>query len=360
MLIARSPVRISFGGGGTDQPSYYRQFGGAVLSTAIDKYFYTILRKRDDGFVQVISSDMRKMERCKDLDTLPVKGTDLEIPMAVLRELNCNAAIDLFLASEIPPGTGLGSSATVCVNVLKVVAQYLKIELSRYELAERAYHIARNVLNNPVGKQDEYAAAFGGLNYIEFHPDEKVTVTPITLNPGLLRELQSNLMLFFTGASHNSWDILSTQEVSAKQPTGVAVTALHEIRELGERMRDSLIQGELDRFGSLLHDGWVAKKRVSDRISTSHIDDLYAMARANGAMGGKITGAGGGGFMLLYVPQRHQQAVRDGFAAKGLREMVFGFDRNGAEVIINDPFLDSDTQTGMSWDFIPHDVSLSL
>jgi D-glycero-alpha-D-manno-heptose-7-phosphate kinase len=355
MLIARSPVRISFGGGGTDLPSYYEQFGGAVLSTAIDKYFYTVLRKRDDGFIQVISSDLRKLERWKDIQNLTLQGTDLEIPLAVLRELNCNVSIDLFLASEIPPGTGLGSSATVCVNVLKLMASYTKQELSRYELAERAYHIARHVLNQPVGKQDEYAAAFGGLNYIQFHQNGGVTVEPIVLNPELNRQLQSNLMLFFTGASHNSWDILKTQEASTKKNSGNSVTALHEIRELADTMRDVLRKGELDSFGELLHTGWEAKKRVSAKISTSHIDDLYDMARAHGAVGGKITGAGGGGFMLLYVREPDQHAVREAFAAKGLREMVFGFDRDGAQVIISDPFLDSDTQTGMSWDFIPYD-----
>jgi D-glycero-alpha-D-manno-heptose-7-phosphate kinase len=355
MLIARSPVRISFGGGGTDLPAYYEQFGGAVLSTAIDKYFYTVLRKRDDGFVQVISSDLRKLERWKDIQDLELKGTDLEIPLAVLRELNCNVSVDLFLASEIPPGTGLGSSATVCVNVLKLMANYTRQELSRYELAERAYHIARNILKNPVGKQDEYAAAFGGLNYIQFHTDGSVNVEPVNLSPDLSRQLQSNLMLFFTGASHNSWDILKTQEDSTKKNAGLAVTALHEIRELADTMRDVLLKGELDKFGSLLHTGWEAKKRVSAKISTSNIDDLYQMARQNGAIGGKITGAGGGGFMLLYVPQPNQMAVREAFAAKGLREMVFGFDRDGAQVIINDPFLDSDSQTGMCWDFIPYD-----
>jgi len=307
-------VRISFGGGGTDLPAYYEQFGGAVLSTAIDKYFYT-----------------------------------------VLRELNCKVSIDLFLASEIPPGTGLGSSATVCVNVLKLMSSYTKQELSRYELAERGYHIARNVLKQPVGKQDEYAAAFGGLNYIQFHKDGGVTVEPIVLSADLSRQLQSNLMLFFTGASHNSWDILKTQEDSTKKHSGTSVTALHEIRELADTMRDVLRKGEIDRFGDLLHAGWEAKKRVSEKISTSNIDELYEMARRNGAVGGKITGAGGGGFMLLYVRERDQQSVRDAFAAKGLREMNFGFDRDGAQVIINDPFLDSDSQTGMSWDFIPYE-----
>jgi D-glycero-alpha-D-manno-heptose-7-phosphate kinase len=325
------------------------------LSTAIDKYFYTVLRKRDDGFIQVISSDLRKLESWKDIQNLAVKGTDLEIPLAVLRELNCKVSIDLFLASEIPPGTGLGSSAAVCVNVLKLMASYTNQEMSRYELAERAYHIARNILMNPVGKQDEYAAAFGGLNYVQFHQDGSVSVEPILLSPDLLRELQSNLMLFFTGAAHNSWEILKTQEDSTKKNAGLAVTALHEIRELADTMRDALRQGELDRFGNLLHQGWEAKKRVSAKISTSHIDELYEMARRNGAVGGKITGAGGGGFMLLYVRERDQQAVREAFAAKGLREMVFGFDRDGAQVIINDPFLDSDSQSGMCWDFIPYD-----
>ncbi len=359
MLIARSPVRISFGGGGTDLPAYYEQFGGAVLSTAIDKYFYTVLRKRDDGFIQVISSDLRKLETWKDIQSLALKGTDLEIPLAVLRELNCNVSVDLFLASEIPPGTGLGSSAAVCVNVLKLMSSYTKQELSRYALAERAYHIARNILSNPVGKQDEYAAAFGGLNYIQFHQDGTATVEPILMASDLMRELQSSLMLFFTGAAHNSWDILKHQEDSTKKNAGLAVTALHEIRELAGTMRDALRKGELDRFGELLHVGWEAKKRVSAKISTSHIDDLYEVARRNGAVGGKITGAGGGGFMLLYVRPGDQQAVRDAFAAKGLRQMVFGFDRDGAQVIINDPFLDSDSQTGMCWDFIPYDSALA-
>src|SRR5712671_3441141 len=165
MLIVRSPVRISLGGGGTDLPSYYESFGGAVLSTSINKYFYTILQKRSDGKVQVISSDLRVAETWHDIARLDVKGSQLEIPLTSMKEFGRTLSIDLFLASEILPGTGLGSSASVCVGVLKTLAEYLNLPFSKYELAELAHHIARNILKKPVGKQDEYAAAFGGLNY---------------------------------------------------------------------------------------------------------------------------------------------------------------------------------------------------
>src|ERR1700693_5053211 len=160
MLIVRSPVRISFAGGGTDLPAYYEQFGGEVLSAAINKYFYTILGQRTDGRVQVISSDLRVFETWHDIARTDLEGSALEIPLAVLKEVNFDVAVDLFLASEIPPGTGLGSSASVCVNLTKMLAAYNHISLSKYELAERAFHIARNVLSRPVGKQDEYASAF--------------------------------------------------------------------------------------------------------------------------------------------------------------------------------------------------------
>jgi D-glycero-alpha-D-manno-heptose-7-phosphate kinase len=351
MLIARSPVRISFAGGGTDLPAYFQRYGGAVLSATLDKYFYAILRRRESGCTQVISSDLRKVERWTDADIQSSKGSDLEIPFAVLRHLRRTPAADLFLASEIPPGTGLGSSATVCVTVLRIMSEFLKLNLSRHQIAERAHYIAREMLGNPVGKQDEYAAAFGGLNYIRFHSDGTVSVEPMCLNPDVARELQSHLMLFFTGASHNSWQILEAQEKSTKRPGGTALAALHEMRDLADQMRTVLQRGELASFGELLHQGWCAKKRVSSEISNPWIDELYARARAAGAIGGKITGAGGGGFLLLYVPQHSQAGVREAFAAKGLREMLFGFDQDGARVIVNDPFLDGDREAGTRWQF---------
>lgn len=360
MLIVRSPVRISFGGGGTDLPGYYEQFGGAVLSTTINKYFYTVLQKRTDGKIQVISSDLRVVESWDDITRMSVKGSALEIPLSVVKLLGCSISADLFLASEIPPGTGLGSSASVCVNVLKTLSTYMHAPLSRHELAEKAFYVAHNLLDKPVGKQDEYASAFGGLNYITFHSDDTVTVEPLELDPGLLRELQSSLMLFFTGASHDSWIILKEQEQSTVRHEVAAVESLHRIRELADRMRAAIVTGDLVRFGQLLDEGWQAKKRVSNRISTSHIDQMYAAARSAGALGGKITGAGGGGFLLLFCPPQDQPGVRQAVTALGGREMQFEFDSQGAQVVANDPFVDGDEKGGTRWTFQPVGSGLDI
>jgi D-glycero-alpha-D-manno-heptose-7-phosphate kinase len=353
MLIGRSPVRISFGGGGTDLPSYYEQFGGAVLSTAINKYFYTILGNRSDGRIQVISSDLRLFGNWSDLAALPAHDSGLEIPLAVLRDVGADLAADLFLASEIPPGTGLGSSASVCVNLLKVLTTYLRTPLSKYDLAERAFNITRLGLKRHVGKQDEYAAAFGGLNYIRFGRDGTTQVEPLHLDPGVLSALQANLMLFFTGAAHHSWDILADQEKSTRLPDGPAVEALHQVKEAAALMKEALLCGNLEHFGHLLDDAWQAKKRVSQRISSPRIDHLYEAAREHGALGGKITGAGGGGFLLLYSESACQDAVRTAMEREGVQEMAFTFDTQGAQVIVNDPFIDHDEHAGTRWTFLP-------
>jgi D-glycero-alpha-D-manno-heptose-7-phosphate kinase len=353
MLIVRSPVRISFAGGGTDLPAYYEQFGGAVLSTAINKYFYTILCKRHDGRVQVISSDLRVFETWHDIANMDVRGSGLEIPLAILKDMASDISVDLFLSSEIPPGTGLGSSASVCVNILKTLTTYLNRPVSKYDLAERAFHVARDVLGRHVGRQDEFAAAFGGLNFITFRTNGFTEVQPVDLDPGLLRELQSNLMLFFTGSAHHSWTILQEQEKSTRSPKGPAVEALHQVRELADRMLSALRAGDLNLFGSLLDEGWQAKKRISGRISNSRIDHLYELARRNGALGGKITGAGGGGFLLLYCEHERRETVRSALRAEGIQEMAFALDTNGAQVIVNDPFIDGDERAGSRWIFTP-------
>jgi len=353
VLIVRSPVRISFGGGGTDLPAYYEEFGGAVLSAAINKYFYTVLGTRSDGRVQVISSDLRVFETWHDIAGMTVEGSALEIPLAVLKGLDCDISVDLFLASEIPPGTGLGSSASVCVNIIKTLTTYMNRPLSKYELAEKAFHLARHVLAKHVGKQDEYAAAFGGLNFISFHRDGGTLVEALEVESAVLQELQSNLMLFFTGSSHDSWNILQEQERSTRTHSGSTLGALHEVKELAIRMRQAIERGNLHEFGRLLHEGWQSKRRISNRISNSQIDYLYSLALDHGALGGKITGAGGGGFLLFYCERADQPAVREAMRNQGIPEMAFEFDMQGAQAIVNDPFIDRDERGGSLWVFTP-------
>ena len=353
MLIVRSPVRISFGGGGTDLPGYYEQFGGCVLSTSINKYFYTILQKRTDGKIQIISSDLRALETWHDISKMDVKSSALEIPLAVIKQLNRKLSVDLFLASEIVAGTGLGSSASVCVGVLKALVEYLGISLSKYELAEKCFRIARTTLGKPVGKQDEYAAAFGGLNFITFNRDGSTLAEPISLRTDNLRELESSLMLFFTGTAHNSWTLLEQQEESTRKDTGRTVESLHAIRELAEYMRRALLKGDIWSFGDLLNESWEAKKRISSGISNSLIDEAYLEARRSGALGGKIAGAGGGGFLLLVCEKPYQEKVREALAKLQLKEMAFAFDSQGAKVVVNDPFIDRDERCGTTWVFAP-------
>ena len=340
MLIVRSPLRISFAGGGTDLPTYYERFGGAVLSTTIDKYFYTILAERSDRRIQVISSDWRVLETWRDIAALDIRGSDLELPLAVLKDLGRDLSVDLFLASEIPPGTGLGCSASACESILKAITTYLDQPISKYKLAERAFYILRNTLGRPIGKQDEFAAAFGGLNLITFHPDDHSEVKPIDLSPGVLHELQSRLMLFFTGSAQHSWMILQEQEHSIRNYNGPTIEALHEVRALVDRMVATLKSGDLDSFGALLDESWQKKKRIAACISNAKIDHLYKTARSTGALGGKITGAGSGGFLLLYCAPDRQEEVRAALKAEGIGEMAFTFDSKGTHVVVNEPLID--------------------
>lgn len=342
MLIVRSPVRISFGGGGTDLPAYYESFGGAVLSATIDKYFYTIVGQRTDNHVQIISSDLRACESWEIVREINAKGHPLEIPLAVLQELGREIAVDIFLASEIPHGTGLGSSACVCVSVLHAMASYLQLRIPRLEMAERAFHIASKVLGKPVGKQDEYATVFGGFNSIRFNPDGSVELEPLNLPPDLIAALQAKLMLFFTGSTRDSCSILREQQVATRNGELATLESLHRIRELAGQMHKALMEADLKKFGLLLHEGWETKKKISSLISNPAIDHIYNLARDKGAVGGKITGAGGGGFMLLYCNEDQQAAVRKAFREQGIKEVRFAFDFAGSQVLVNELFADTE------------------
>jgi D-glycero-alpha-D-manno-heptose-7-phosphate kinase len=333
MLIARAPVRISFAGGGTDLEAYYGKYGGFVVSATINRYFYAFLGANPDGSIQVTSSDYRTFSRHTPGEELLWDST-LSLPQAILEHFHVRQGISLFLASEIPPGTGLGSSSAVAVAIIKALSVGLGIKLAPAEIAELACTIEIEKLAQPIGKQDQYAAAFGGLNAVTF-AREKVSVEPLDIPPETLYTLQRSLLLFFLGSTRTSAHILGKQRDASVQEDAAVIASLHAIKQAAFEVRSCLERADLAHFGELLDLGWQNKKRLAPGITTPLIDRCYDLARANGALGGKITGAGGGGFLMLYCPEESQAQVTRALTAEGFQRMDFRFDTSGARVLMN-------------------------
>ena len=338
MLIARAPVRISFAGGGTDVPAYYHQYGGTVISTSINKYFYAIINQADQAATQIISADYKTLFSLDHGQTTAsdlIWEGDLALPKAILAHFGLQRGQQVFIASEVPPGTGLGSSSSAAVCLIKAFATYSGREINKADTAELACQIEIERLGMPIGKQDQYASAFGGLNQIEFQPDDRVVVTPLTVAPATLATLQKRLMLFYTGVSRYSTTILEKQKASVQGGEQAVLSNLHYLKELTTTVRHCLETGDLDQFGELLHEGWLRKQGLATNISNNSINETYAAARQAGALGGKITGAGGGGFLLLYCPVEQQTAVTVALTARGLTRMYFQFEKRGAQVLLD-------------------------
>jgi D-glycero-alpha-D-manno-heptose-7-phosphate kinase len=333
MLIARAPVRISFAGGGTDLPAYFTRHGGAVVSATLDKYVYVILTVHGGPELQILSSDYRTFYRHNPGQVLLWEG-DLNLPRAILHEFDIHHGVSMFLASEVPPGTGLGSSSTLTVAAVKAVSAARGQTLSKAEVAALATRVELEKMGMPIGYQDQYAAAYGGLNFFEFTA-QGVTVEPIRTPPGVLAALQANLLLFFTGTARESSKILARQRENTERSQGDTLSALHAVRDMADALRDTLQHGDLAGFGEVLHAGWEHKKRFAAGVSNPEIDAAYAAARAAGALGGKIAGAGGGGFMLIYCRDGAQAAVTEALDQRGLRRMDFRFEEGGARVLLN-------------------------
>lgn len=333
MLIARAPVRISLAGGGTDLAAYYETHGGFVINVAIAKYFYAIIDVTARQGLQISSSDYHAFFRLPPGAQLAWEG-DLRLPRAILHHFGITDGVELFLASEVPPGTGLGSSSTVTVTIVKALSTLRGQALTKADIAEEACAIEIEKLGMPIGKQDQYAASFGGINAIHFARDA-TTVTPLLLSEQTRTTLERSLLLFFTGSSHNSASILAEQRSSSQKQTGTVVDALHGIKRLAEQVHTALEQGHPDFLGEALHENWERKKRLASGISNTTIDQAYALARAHGAVGGKIAGAGGGGFLMLYCPPVHQEEVTAVLESQGLTRMDFHFDYGGARVLVN-------------------------
>jgi D-glycero-alpha-D-manno-heptose-7-phosphate kinase len=333
MLIARAPMRISFGGGGTDLEAYYGRYGGLVISTAINKYFYAIVTTDESDDLQVISADYRSLFRHSPYSDLFWNG-DLALPKAILHHFGIRKGINLFVASEVPPGTGLGSSSAAAVTLVRALSTLVEQPMTKHQVAELAAAIEIEKMGMPIGKQDQYASAFGGLNKFTF-TQEGVEVEPLKIAAAVKQTLELRLMLFFTGSSRESTSILKHQRKSTQERDESVLQALHNIKQVALDMQTALERGNLDEFARLLHYSWQEKRRLAPNLSTSTIDECYELALSRGAKGGKITGAGGGGFMLLYCPQEKQEAVTSALEERGLKRMNFHFDQQGATVILN-------------------------
>lgn len=334
MLIARAPVRVSFFGGGTDLPAYFDAFGGGVLSATIDKYVYAILSVNEGRPLQITSSDYRTFYRHRRGEPLLWEG-DLSLPRAVFQHFGVDDGVSVFLSSEVPPGTGLGSSSSVTVALTKAITVASGMHLKPVEIASLACEIELNRLGMPIGVQDQYASAVGGFNAM-FFSARGIRVEPVTLAPQIVQRLESNLVLIFTGSARNSADILSRQRKSSETRDPAVLEALHAVRELAAGGRIFLMRGDLDGFGRLMHEAWEQKKRFAQGVSNEQVDRLYEVARQNGALGGKLTGAGGGGFLMLYCEDGSAGRVEAALREVGdYRRMEYVFEYDGARVLFN-------------------------
>jgi D-glycero-alpha-D-manno-heptose-7-phosphate kinase len=327
---SKAPLRISFAGGGTDVPPYPQERGGAVLSITINKYAYASLVPTDDDVITVHSLDYDVVAKYHSAADLSYNG-ELDLVKAAIRRLAVEKrGLRLFLHSDAPPGSGLGSSSTLVVALVGVFRHWLRQPLTDYEIADLAYQIERVDLGIKGGMQDQYAATFGGVNFIEFY-DKAIIVNPLRVAPDRLNELEYNLLLCYTGRTRVSANIVARQTESFIQKKEAVVRALDKQKEMAVLLKNALLQGRLDDFGHLLHEAWEAKKHMDPAITNPQIDELYAAARGEGAVGGKILGAGGGGYLLLYCPFDRKHLVAAALERLGGQVVGFGFESRGLQ-----------------------------
>ncbi len=324
MIITRSPLRISLGGGGTDLPSYYREHGGFVISAAIDKYVYITLHQT---FFEDLIIKYSQMERVRALD-------DIQHPLIreALKLADQEASyLEITSMSDIPAGTGLGSSGSFLTALLHALHVQTKTIVPKQKLAEQACHIEIERLGEPVGKQDQYIAAFGGITCFAFQPDDSVVVEPLKLSPECLANLEDNLLLFYTGYTRSASEILRDQDQRSKERDQSLIENLHFVKELGFESKMALETGDLRKFAEIMHIHWQRKKQRSNSMSNDLINDWYELACKNGALGGKLIGAGGGGFLMFYTEDKTR--LRHVMRESGLREVRMRFDFQGTILV---------------------------
>lgn len=326
MIIARSPLRITLGGGGTDLASYYGEHEGFLVAAAIDKYVYvTVMRPFKPG-VYLKYSALEQVAAVADVKHPIIREAlqllNLDVPQ-----------IEITTLADIPAGTGLGSSGSFTTALLKALFTHCRKVAHSQELAELACDIEINRLGEPIGKQDQYIAAFGGITCLTFHKDHRVTVQPLRVSMETMFDLEDNLLLFFTGFNRTAGSVLKDQHDRSQAGDAGILRNLDYVKSLGYRSKEALESGDLVRFGELMHEHWEYKKRRSDAVSNQQIDGWYSLAMKNGAIGGKLVGAGGGGFLMFYARDRNR--LRQAMTEAGLEEVRFRFDFEGTKVVLS-------------------------
>lgn len=326
MLITRTPLRITLGGGGTDLPSYYEQYGGMVLSAAISKHVYISVNKTftNDYFLKYSA-----LERVSD-----AKQIAHPIIREVLRAHDIGPAVEIVSTADIPSGTGLGSSGSFTVGMLKAVHAVLRNHVSASDLGREACEIEIDRLKRPVGKQDQYIAAFGGITHFDFRSDGTVDAVPTMISDETVHDLQSHLLLFFTGYARDAEDVLAEQKSKSEGGDSAMIDNLHFVKDLGMRSLATLEAGHTGEFADLMHEHWQHKKKRSKAMSNPRIDHLYEVGITHGARGGKLVGAGAGGFLLFYADDA--RSLRAAMRREGTSEMRFDFDHDGSTVLVRE------------------------
>jgi D-glycero-alpha-D-manno-heptose-7-phosphate kinase len=324
MIITRSPLRLSLGGGGTDLPSYYEKFGGFLIAGAIDKYVYITLHQTFITDLIVKYSSMERVAQVEDLKHPLVREA---MKLVGVTETN----LEITSMADIPAGTGLGSSGSFTTALLRALHSWKKNFVPQRQLAEQACTVEIERLSEPVGKQDQYIAAFGGVNCFHFHPDGSVDVEPLRISEETLHTLHDNLGLFFTGYTRSASEILKEQDTRSRNNDTAMIEQLHYVKQLGVESRKALEKGDLRCFAEIMHVHWEHKRSRSSAMTNRQIDEWYELARRNGALGGKVIGAGGGGFLMLYTEDKTR--LRHAMLGAGMREVRFNFDFEGTTVV---------------------------
>lgn len=322
MIITRTPFRISFAGGGSDLRNYYEKFGGSVLSVSINKYIYLSMHPYFDDESYLLKYS--KTEQAKTLE-------DIQHPIIrTVFEKYGIKGVDFNSSADIPSGTGLASSSAFTVGLINLCNVYTDKYMNKEDIAELACNVEIEDLKEPIGKQDQYACACGGLNFIEFQKDGVVDVEKLYLQTDAYRVLEKNLLMFYTGKTRAAGSILAEQKKNTTNDEA-KINNLHKMVQLSKDLKEELLKGNINAMGEILHTGWMYKKELADGISNQDIDHYYELAMKNGALGGKLLGAGGGGFLLFYVEEQHRTRVRK--ALQELKEINFSFDSKGTQVI---------------------------